>query len=138
MNPFFLALRELHYRWKSGLVFVLIVASVTGTLAYFSVNDASFQKEIGRNVRDLGSNVVILPAAVDQYSYHLEGGYSEITMDADLVSKLIEYRASLNHLIPMLERRAMCSTGDRQSIGRVVGLSASIAMPDRPKAPMQR
>ncbi|MDA7908959.1 ABC transporter permease, partial [bacterium] len=31
-----------------------------------------------------------------------------------------------------------CTAGDRQSIGRVVGLSASIAMPDRPKAPMQR
>ncbi len=138
MNPFFLALRELQYRWKSGFVFVLVVASVTGALAYFSVNDTSFQKEIGRNVRDLGSNVVILPAKVDQYSYHLEGGYSDITMAENLVSQLIEHLASLNHLIPMLERRAMCSTGDRQSLGRVVGLSASIAMPDRPKAPMQR
>ena len=138
MNPFYLALRELRYRWKSGLVFVLVVASVTGVLAYFSVNDASFQKEIGRNVRDIGSNVVILPAGVDQYAYHLEGGYSEITMAANLVSQLIEHRASLNHLIPMLERRVMCTAGDRQSIGRVVGLSASIAMPDRPKAPMQR
>ncbi|MDA7859428.1 FtsX-like permease family protein, partial [Mariniblastus sp.] len=138
MSPFYLALRELRYRWKSGLVFVLVVASVTGVLAYFSVNDASFQKEIGRNVRDIGSNVVILPAEVDQYAYHLEGGYSEITMAANLVSQLIEHRASLNHLIPMLERRVMCTAGDRQSIGRVVGLSASIAMPDRPKAPMQR
>ncbi|MGB1929985.1 MAG: ABC transporter permease, partial [Mariniblastus sp.] len=138
MNPFYLAFRELHFRWKSGLVFVLVVASVTGVLAYFSVNDVSFQKEIGRNVRDIGSNVVILPAEVDQYAYHLEGGYSESTMDSNLVSKLIEHRASLNHLIPMLERRVMCSTGDRQSMGRVVGLSASIAMPDRPKAPMQR
>lgn len=138
MNPFYLAFRELHFRWKSGLVFVFVVASVTGVLAYFSVNDVSFQKEIGRNVRDIGSNVVILPAEVDQYAYHLEGGYSESTMDSNLVSKLIEHRASLNHLIPMLERRVMCSTGDRQSMGRVVGLSASIAMPDRPKAPMQR
>lgn len=66
MNPFYLAFRELHFRWKSGLVFVLVVASVTGVLAYFSVNDVSFQKEIGRNVRDIGSNVVILPAEVDR------------------------------------------------------------------------
>ncbi|MDE0934376.1 MAG: FtsX-like permease family protein [Mariniblastus sp.] len=138
MSPIYLALRELNYRWKSGLVFGLIVAAVTGVLAYFSINDAGFQKEIGRNVRDIGSNVVILPSDVDQYAYHLAGGYSEITMTSNLVSQLIEHRASLNHLIPMLERRAMCATGDHQSIGRVVGISASIAMPDRPKSPMQR
>lgn len=138
MSPFYLALRELHYRWRSGSVLVLVVASVTGVLAYFSVNDASFQKEIARNVRDIGSNVVILPAEVDQYAYHLDGGYSEVTMAANLVAELIKHRASLNHLIPMLERRVVCSVADRQSVGRVVGLSASIAMPNRPKAPMQR
>ena len=138
MSPVYLTFHEIIHRWKSSGLVALIVAAITGTLTYFSVNDAGFQKEIGRNARDIGSNVVILPADVDQFAYHNDGGYSEVTMSASLVDQLIEYKASLNHLIPMLERQAECSRGDRAVTARVVGVSASIPMPGRPKSPMQK
>ena len=93
---------------------------------------------MGRNARDIGSNVVLLPSAVDQFAYHTDGGYSEVTMSEDLVEQLIQHQASLNHLIPMLERQAECSHGERSVTARVVGISASIPMPGRPKSPMQR
>ena len=138
MNPFTLSMRELRYRWKSSLLTVLIVATITGGLTFFTVNNAGFQKEISRNVRDIGSNVVILPAALDPFQYDAEGGYSDQTMSMDLIEQLIQYKASLNHLIPMLERKADCSIGTKTANARIVGISASIAMPGRPKAPMQK
>lgn len=128
----------MRHRWKSSVLVALVVAAITGTLTYFSVNNAGFQKEIGRNARDIGSNVVILPAAVDQFAYQSEGGFSEVTMPELLVEQLIQYKASLNHLIPMLERQADLAQGDQSVRARVVGISASIPMPGRPKAPMQR
>ena len=115
-----------------------LVATITAALTYFSVNNAGFQKEISRNARDIGSNVVILPASLDQHQYHFDGGYSDHTMSTELVQQLIEHKASLNHLIPMLERKAECSLGNRTVQARVVGISASIPMPGRPKSPMQK
>jgi ABC-type lipoprotein release transport system permease subunit len=119
-------------------VVTLVVLAITAAVTYFSVNNAGFQKELSRNARDIGSNVVILPAELDQQQYHFDGGYSDITMSGKLVEQLIEYKASLNHLIPMLERKTDCSLGDRTATARVVGISASIPMPGRPRAPMQK
>ena len=133
-----LPIREILHRWKSSLVVVFVIASITGVLAFFAVNDPGYQKEVGRNVRDIGSNIVILPIDVDQFDYHANGGYSEVIMDDKVVDQLIEYRASLNHLIPMLERKTSVAFGERKVVARVIGLSGSIAMPGRPKAPMQR
>lgn len=138
MSPLNLTLREIRHRWKSSLLVAVLVATITAALAFFSINNAGYQKEITRNARDIGSNVVILPADVDQFQYHANGGFSETTMSANLVRQIIEYKASLNHLIPMLERRAQCSRGEKNVNARIVGLSASIPMPGRPKAPMQK
>ena len=133
-----LPIREILHRWKSSAVVIFVIASITGVLAFFTVNDPGFQKEIGRNVRDIGSNIVILPIDVDQFEYHSNGGYSDVTMDEKVVDQLVEYKASLNHLIPMLERKTKVALGDKTVNARVIGLSASIALPNRPKAPMQR
>lgn len=152
MNLFSLTVRELLHRWKSSLSIALIVATITGSLAYFTVNNRGYQKEITRNARDIGSNVVILPADVDQFEYHSAGGYSDVTMSDKLITQLIEFKASLNHLIPMLERRAEFSCQSDAKLSNVdpdsellqrasavvVGISASIPMPGRPKAPMQK
>lgn len=138
MNPISLTLQELVFRWKSAVMVAVIVASITGTLTYFSVNNAGFQKEIRRNARDIGSNVVILPADTDQFQYHADGGYSESLMPGQLVDQLLEHRASLNHLIPMLERKSTCSFAGQNINARIVGISASLPMPGRPKAPMQK
>lgn len=138
MNPISLAIREIRYRWMSSAMFALIVAVVTGAVTYFSVNNRGFQKEITRNARDIGSNVVILPAEVDQIQYHTNGGYSEVTMPEALVQQIIEYKASLNHLIPMLERKSSIVRDGKTATARVVGIRASIPMPGRPKAPMQK
>ncbi len=138
MNPFNLAIKEIGHRWKSSLMVMLLVATTTGALTYFAVNGAGFQKEIGRNARDIGSNVVILPADVNQFRYFADGGFSEATMPDEVVQQLIEYKASLNHLIPMLERKAECKHGANTATARVVGIAASIPMPGRPKAPMQK
>jgi ABC-type lipoprotein release transport system permease subunit len=138
LPPLTLTFREIKHRWKSSALVSLIVAATTGTLTFFSVNNAGFQKEIGRSARDIGSNVVILPAEVDPFAYHNDGGYSDVTMSAAVVDQLIEYRASLNHLIPMLERQAGCSNGDRSVEARIVGIAASVPMPGRPKSPMQK
>ena len=102
------------------------------------VNSRGFEKEIGRNVRDIGSNIVILPASADQFVYHRQGGFTTETMSSAVVDQLVEFRASLNHLIPMLERKSDCRSGDDSVEARVVGLSASIPVPGRPKAPMQK
>lgn len=115
-----------------------VVASITGILSYFHVNKSGFTKEIKRNVRDIGSNVVILPKDVDQVSYHEQGGYSEVTMPELVVEQLLAHKASLNHLIPMLERKEEVSHDGRKNPARIVGISASIPMPGRPKAPMQK
>ena len=88
MNPLALTFKEIRHRWKSSLLIALIVAAIIGALTYFSVNNAGFQKEITRNARDIGSNVVILPAELDQYEYHAMGGYSDKTMSQDLVQQL--------------------------------------------------
>ena len=138
MNPFSLAIREITHRWSTSLLTVLLVSVITGTIAFFVVNSKGFEKEIGRNVRDIGSNIVILPESADQFSYHREGGYNEETMPYQVVEQLIEFRASLNHLIPMLERKTEIKLGENAVEARVVGLAASIPVPGRPKAPMQK
>ncbi len=138
MKPFLLALHEIWHRRYSSFLTVLLLAVITGTIAYFAVNRKGFEKEVGRNVRDIGSNIVILPAGVDQFTYHQQGGFNEETMSATVVDQLIEFRASLNHLIPMLEKKAVCRFKDIEVESRVVGLSASIPVPGRPKAPMQK
>ena len=120
------------------MLMMLLLAIISGTIVFFVVNTRGFEKEIGRNVRDIGSNIVILPADADQFSYHQQGGFTASTMPSSVVDQLIEFRASLNHLIPMLERKAKCQLDDRTAVARVVGLAASIPVPGRPKAPMQR
>lgn len=138
MNPLTLTIREIAHRWKSSLIVVLLVAAITATLAFFSVNRPGFQREISRNARDIGSNVVILPTDVDQFQYHTDGGYSNVTMPVAMVQQLIEFKASLNHLIPMLERKSEIKHGETSATARIVGITASIPMPGRPKSPMQK
>lgn len=133
-----LLIQEFKYRWVSGLLVVLVVAAVAGALTFFCVNRGGMEKEIIRNSRDIGSNVVVLPAQADQVAYHLAGGYSEDTMPQAVLDQLIEYRASMNHLIPMLERKSKITMDGSSCEARVVGLTASVPMPGRPKSPMQR
>ena len=134
----YLIFRELTHRWATTLVSVLVILGISGTLTYVRVNNAGLQKEITRNVRDIGSNVVILPAAVDQLAYHADGGYAQETMSDQVLQQIIEYRASLNHLIPMLERKTDVSIGATTVLARIVGIAASVPMPGRPKTPMQK
>lgn len=138
MNPFYLAWNELIYRWRTSLILLGLVAVITGLISFFTINRSGFSREIRRNVRDIGSNVVILPIEVDQLEYHANGGYAEQTMPESVVNQLIEHRASLNHLIPMLEVKTPVSSQGRSVSVRVVGIAASIPMPGRPKAPMQK
>ena len=138
ISPARMLFREFAYRWVSSLITILLVAFVCGTLTFFRVNRTGLEREISRNVRDIGSNVVILPIETDQVQYFANGGYTEQTMSSDVVKQLIEYRASLNHLIPMLERRTKVKFENKVVKARIVGISASIPMPGRPKSPMQR
>jgi len=138
MHPWTLAVQEISYRWISSSLTVLLVAAITGTITFFVMNSEGFEREASRNVRDIGSNVVILPADTNQFDYHRQGGFSEKTMPAAVVDQLVEFRASLNRLIPMLERKAICRAGNKSVEARVIGLSASIPIPGRPKAPMQK
>ncbi len=138
MNPLTLTLREIFHRWKTSLLVALIVAAITGALAYFAVNNSGYQREVTRGARDIGSNVVILPAAVDQFQYHADGEFSDVTMQGSLVNDQLEHKASLNHLIPILDRRTGFSHGERSTAARVVGIAASTHMPGRPKAKMQK
>ena len=138
MNAFQVAVREILFRWKTGMMLVSVVAAITALISFFTVYKTGFNREIFRHSRDIGSNVVILPSSVDQVDYHEQGGFSEETMPEQVVRQLIEFKASLNHLIPMLEKKAVVSRGDSSATVRVVGISASIPMPGRPKAPMQK
>lgn len=138
MNPLYLAIHEIWHRRYSSLLTILLFAVITGTITFFVVNSKGYEKEVGRNVRDIGSNIVILPANADQFAYHQQGGFNQETMPSAVVDQLVEFRASLNHLIPMLERKTTCQAGDQSVESRVVGLSASIPVPGRPKAPMQK
>ena len=138
MNPVAMAMHEILHRWKSSALVVIMVAAITGALTYFTVNNSGYQKEMSRNARDMGSNVVILPAEVDQFDYYSSGGFSEVTMPSAVVDQIVEFKASLNHLIPMLERRAVCKVGENETTARIVGIAASIALPGRPKSPMQK
>ena len=133
-----LVFRELLHRRKTSALFLAMVALLVGTVTFFSINRAGYEKEMTRNVRDIGSNVVILPAKVDQMAYHLNGGFATETMSDSVISQLVEYRASLNHLIPMLEIKTEVGFNGQQLPTRVVGISASVPMPGRPKSPMQR
>ena len=134
---FYILLRELRHGWVSALGILLIVASLTGVLTFLRLGSAGLEREMKRRVRDLGSNVVILPASTDKRAYHLSGTYEE-TISEDIVDRLLAKRASLNHLIPMLERNAKVNY-QRQSVeARVVGLTASIPVPGRPKSPMRK
>lgn len=138
MHPHQIAFKEMIFRWRTSLLLVVIVGAITGLLSFFSVNKAGYQKEVARSARDIGSNVVILPSSVDQVAYHANGGYSKETMSDEVIEQLIEYKASLNHLIPMLEVNTDVQQGEQKSEARVVGIAASIPMPGRPKAPMQK
>ena len=133
-----LNLREIAHRRKTSSLLVGLVAVMIGAVTFFSVNRTGYEKEMTRNARDIGSNVVILPSAVDQVAYHLQGGYSEETMHEAVLEQLLEHRASLNHLIPMLEEPTEIGFNQKRSAARLVGLSASVPMPGRPKSPMQR
>ena len=130
--------KELTHRWVTALLIVVLVACVSGILSAFRVNYSGLSREITRNARDIGSNVVILPARTDQVAYHANGGYTDETMPQAVVDQLVAFQASLNHLIPMLERRTDVANGQIKCNARVVGISASVPMPGRPKAPMQQ
>lgn len=138
MKAFQIAIKEMCFRWRSSVLMVLSIGTVAGLLSFFWANRTGFEKEIKRNVRDIGSNVVILPADVDQFAYHEQGGYSDVTMPYQVVNQLVEFKASLNHLIPMLEVRHEIQHGNNSKTARIVGIAASISMPGRPKAPMQK
>lgn len=138
MKAIRIAFKEIKFRWRSSLIVVAIVSLLTGIVSFFGVNRAGFDREVKRNTRDIGSNVVILPSNVDQVAYHNDGGFSDQTMTEDVVKQLIEHKASLNHLIPMLEVKQEISHGGKSETTRIVGISASIPMPGRPKAPMQK
>lgn len=167
MNSLQIVLAEISHRWRTSLVLVLIVSAITAGVTFFAIDTEAYQKEVSRNVRDLGSNIVIVPAAVDQVAYHHRGGLSDKTMPQTIVQQLLDERVSLNHLIPMLERSAevqVLASDDRPSgptldkiseagpagggtaLGavessaetRIVGIAASIPLPGRPKAPMQK
>ena len=133
-----LVFREVLHRGKTSALFSALVAVIIATVTFFSVNRSGYEKEMTRNARDIGSNVVILPAQVDQLSYHTNGGYTSETMGESVLQQLVEYRASLNHLIPMLEIQTQVSFADQQRPARLVGIAASVPMPGRPKSPMQR
>ena len=138
MNPISLAVKEIRYRAKSSVCTVLIVALLISALVWLSVNNSGFQREVSRGARDIGSNVVILPGPTDQFEYFNNGGFTDETMPESTVEQLLEFRASLNHLIPMLERKAMVRSNGISQTARVVGISASIPVPGRPKAPMRK
>lgn len=133
-----LVIREILHRWKTSLLFTAVVMVIIAAVTFYSVTRDGFEKEITRNVRDIGSNVVILPAEVDQLSYYRSGGFASETMSEAVMDQLIEYRASLNHLIPMLEVQTRVRYAEKTVPVRLVGISASVPMPGRPKSPMQR
>ncbi len=138
MSVLNLLLLEMTHRWKSSAVFVAMFAVISAAVSFVAINRKGFEKEVIRNTRDIGSNIVILPADVDQVSYHANGGFAEETMPYEVVEQLLEYKASLNHLIPMLEKKSDVRFDGKQAVARVVGISASIPMPGRPKSPMQK
>ena len=129
---------ELRAGWVTATLIVLIVAALTGALAFLDASAMGLEREISRTVRDLGSNIAIIPSSASLGEYHRNGGFTLETMPMALVERLTEERLSLNHLIAMLDVETVVTVGDSQRQVHVVGLAASQAVPGRPKAPMQK
>ncbi len=137
MNWLQIVTAEIGHRWKTSMLMVTVVAAVTFGVTFFALDVQGYQKEVSRNVRDLGSNIVIVPSTLDPVEYYNQGGFSQAIMSQTLVQELLDDRMSLNHLIPILEKNVPVTADDLTTNARVVGIAKSIPMPGRPKAPMQ-
>ncbi|MEK6249313.1 MAG: FtsX-like permease family protein, partial [Planctomycetales bacterium] len=85
--------------------------------------------ETRRTMRDIGSNVKIIPKDADDFEYFAKG-YSTVTMSEEVIHKMAEApNISYNHLIAMLTQEI---TLEGRKV-RLVGLSDALHPPGRAK-----
>lgn len=101
---FSLIFKELRYhRFQTALCIAALAAAVAICVAMKIIYDAS-QRETRRVTRDLGFNLRIIPRETEMGNF-LRNGFSEHTMPADSVDRLVEQgRVAYNHLLPTLRR----------------------------------
>lgn len=132
MNLAYQAVLELTYRWVSTIAMVLVVAiGVGASLTVAWINRAAVA-ETKRIQRDLGFNLMVLPADADLDHFRLRG-YSDATMAEDVAKQLVGAdTVAYNHVVATLTREHKIADG------RVLltGISDTLFPPGKKKPPM--
>lgn len=102
MNLLRIMMLEIRHRWIGSVLGLLAIAlAVCMAVFVFAVSEGT-ERETRRIQRDIGLNVLILPAGTDLNNYWLTGA-SEQEMPATLIDRVSD-QAVANRLIPMLRR----------------------------------
>lgn len=98
-----LLLRELLHRPLGAVLTVLAVAAAVALVNAFVLLARAGERETRRIQRDIGLNVLVLPAAADIDRYWVQG-YSEHTLPEEYLGRVSDQEVA-NRLIPLLRRR---------------------------------
>lgn len=119
-----LILAELRAGLGSALLFVLVVGITTACAASLRQLSLAAEDETRMVQRDIGLNVVLLPADANPADYWLGLETPASLRSADL-SKL-ESQAVANRLVPMLRRRVECQGDGTRAELWLVGIGSEI------------
>ncbi len=122
MNTLRLIVREaLYRRWGAGLTVLAVAIAVAAAMLVVLVARAS-ENETRIIQRDIGLNVVILPAGTNLDRYWALG-YADDTMP-DAYLDLLEGQEVANRLIPLLQRRITITRDGASADAMLTGIAA--------------
>lgn len=119
-----LVLAELRAAWGSALLFVLVVGITTACAASLRQLSLAAEDQTRMVQRDIGLNVVLLPADANAADYWLGLETPASLRSADLLE--LESQAVANRLVPMLKRRVECQGEGTRTEVWLVGIGSEI------------
>lgn len=115
---------ELRHRWLSALLGVFSVALAVAAVDVFVLLGRAAENETRIVQRDIGLNVLILPAETDLGAYYAKG-FSDHSFPAEYLERLSDQEVA-NRLVPMLRVRETVRTGDGAGAPEGAGLEVML------------
>ncbi|PCJ52150.1 MAG: hypothetical protein COA79_24755 [Planctomycetota bacterium] len=106
MNVFHLTIKELVYR-KLNFILTLIpvIAAVALCVMMLTISKAAY-KELNRQMRNMGTNLIISPKNMSQYDY-INDGFTDATLPESYIDKLKNAKIfTVQHLIGTIYQRS--------------------------------
>lgn len=115
MNPLAIVIREMLYRRWSAALTALAVAVAVAAACFVVLASRAADNETRVIQRDIGLNVIILPAATNLDRYW-SLGYSDQSMPAEYIDRVAEQEVA-NRLVPLLQRRVTLGPAEAMLTG---------------------